>query len=206
MTLWDECFGPLNLRGFLSFPSSIWWVSRWVFKPYRLLTHAVSAIFLGGWEFALKNFQEHKHCKYNVSGVSASCSLKSTKQVVSSSIVGGDNGWIELNWLDTARKQHRALLRDHTVLSPNYSCHVFHGLLYLYLPLKPCTIAHFSPTVHSSNSRSRKSNRLKNIYNVSYHIMTFTISFTQVSNKIPPFLAALPPPKKGVFGTNFIQF
>lgn len=122
MTLWDECFGPLNLRGFLSFPSSIWWVSRWVFKPYRLLTHAVSAIFLGGWEFALKNFQEHKHCKYNVSGVSASCSLKSTKQVVSSSIVGGDNGWIELNWLDTARKQHRALLRDHTVLSPNYSC------------------------------------------------------------------------------------
>lgn len=76
--------------------------------------------------------------------------------------------------------------------------HVFHGLLYLYLPLKPCTIAHFSPTVHSSNSRSRKSNRLKNIYNVSYHIMTFTISFTQVSNKIPPFLAALPP-QKGSF-------
>ena len=92
-----------------------------------------------------------------------------------------------MNWLDLI------LLANNTVpcweitqsFLQTIHAHVFHGLLYLYLPLKACTIAHFSPTVHSSNSRSRKSNRLKHIYNVSYHIMTFTISFL--------------PPQKGSF-------
>ena len=52
----------------------------------------------------------------------------------------------------------------------------------------------------------RESNKVKSIYNVSYHVMIFTISFTQVSNKIPAFQADSPSKKKGVFDTNFIKF
>ncbi len=62
---------------------------------------------------------------------------------------------MDMNWSElTLRANTTCPVERSQSFLRTFHTQVFHGLLYLYLPLKPWKIAHCSPTVHSSDSGS----------------------------------------------------